>query len=114
MNPLVLTALIEGGSKLLGGLLSSAGKGKAAKQLKAGTKPTRPFYETYSTLPVWQELFQRSLLGALRDRFGDETLSSWGIDPTALLSNSNASRLLGRNSRPYGSLLSRYTAFNGR
>ena len=112
MNPLVLTALIEGGSKLLGGLLSSAGKGKAAKQLKAGTKPTRPFYETYSTLPVWQELFQKSLLGALRDRFGDETLSSWGIDPNVLLSKFRAPRLWG--SSPYERILSKYTAFNGR
>ena len=90
-----IASIVSAGSGLFGTLLGAIGKGKAAKELKVGTKPLHPFYETYSTLPVWQELFQRSLLGALRDRFGDETLSSWGIDPNVLLSKFRAPRLWG-------------------
>ena len=112
MNPFVIASLIGAGGKLLGSLLEGAGKGKAGKELKRATKPYTPYYETFRTLPVWQGVLAKGLLGSMADRLGTDVLSKWGIDPQQILAALNLSgeQALGGRSL-YQKLLSKYGFF---
>jgi len=109
LNPLTLSAIISGGSSLLSGLLGGLGKAHAAKKLINATKPTTPYYETFSNLPYLQSLFQSSLLGALQQELPQS--ANWGIDFNALLSQLNKNAPLNSTSLrylPYAPLLQKY------
>jgi hypothetical protein len=109
LNPLTLSSIISGGTNLLSGLLAGIGKAHAAKQLKAATKPTTPYYETFSNLPYLQSLFQSSLLGALQQELPQS--ANWGIDFNDLLSQLNKNAPLNSTSLrylPYAPLLQKY------
>jgi len=92
IDPLTLSTIIETGGGLLSGLLTGAGKGKAAKELKKETRPTTPYYESFSSLPILQNLLQRSLLGAMGTQLGGNTLEQWGLDPEQILKTLSAAR----------------------
>ena len=104
-----IASLINTGGGLLGSLLEAIGKGKAGKELKAGTKPYTPYYETFNTLPLWQGVLEKALLGSMTDRLGTDVLSKWGINPQQILTALSLSRgqALGGSS-PYRGLLSKY------
>ena len=104
-----IASLISAGGGLLGNLLEAIGKGKAGKELKRGTKPYTPYYETFNTLPLWQGVLEKTLLGSMADRLGTDVLSKWGINPQQMLTalSLNKGRVLGENS-PYQGLLSKY------
>jgi len=108
-NLIGIASLINAGGGLLGSLLEAIGKGKAAKELKRETKPSAPYYETFRTLPLWQELLGKTLLGSMTDRLGADVLNKWGINPQQILTALSLSRgqALGGSS-PYRGLLSKY------
>jgi len=110
LNPLTLSAIISGGTNLLSGLLGGLGKGHAAKKLTEATKPTTPYYETFSTLPYLQGLLQSSLLGALQQELPQS--ANWGIDFNYLLSMLNKNNPLSPNApryySPYSLLMQKY------
>jgi len=87
-----LASIIETGGGLLGGLLQGIGKGKAAKEFKKETRPTTPYYESFTSLPILQSLLQRSLLGAMGTQLGGNTLEQWGLDPEQILKTLSAAR----------------------
>jgi len=103
LDPLTLSAIISGGTNLLSGLLGGLGKGKAAKELKSATQPKTPYYETFSTLPYLQRLWQNSLIGALQQELPQS--ANWGINFNALLSMLNQTPT---QSSPYNILLQKY------
>ena len=108
-NLIGISSLINAGGGLLGSLLEAIGKGKAGKELKRGTKPYTPYYETFNTLPLWQGVLEKTLLGSMADRLGTDVLSKWGINPQQILTalSLNKGRVLGGGS-PYRELLSKY------
>jgi hypothetical protein len=110
LDPLTLSAIISGGSSLLSGLLGGLGKAHAAKKLVNATKPTTPYYETFSTLPYLQGLYQSSLLGALQQELPQS--AKWGIDFNYLLSMLNKNNPLSptapRYYSPYNLLIQKY------
>ena len=109
IDPITLATLVSAGGKLVGSLLGAIGKGKAEKELKRETRPSTPYYETFRTLPLWQGLLGKTLLGSMADRLGTDVLSKWGINPQQILTALSLSRgqALGGSS-PYRGLLSKY------
>ena len=102
MGPLLLPALISGGSSLLGSIFSGIGKSQERKQaykdwtkqrqtrigdVEKYLKPQIPRYSMERDLSGIDPAFKKIILGRLTDILGNERLSKWGVDPTSLLAN---------------------------
>ena len=102
MDPVTLAAIIGGGSSLIGSIFSGIGKGQERKyatqewnrqrsarigDVDKYMKPQLPRYSMEKDLPGIDPAFKKIILGRLTDILGNERLSKWGVDPTALLAN---------------------------
>lgn len=105
-NPYIIPALISGGGNILSGLLAGIQKGKQAKELKAATQPKTKFYESFKVLPELQQLFQKSLLGAMSDMLGEDVFNRWGIADIIPRLYSNTG--VAQRSNPYQNILQNY------
>lgn len=105
-NPYIIPALISGGGNLLSGLLSGIQKGKQAKELKVATQPKTKFYESFKVLPELQQIFQKSLLGAMSDMLGEDVFNRWGI--ADIIPRLYANTGIAQRSNPYQNILQNY------